>query len=230
MFVNIKLKYLLLCALLCVGCVLTVCVSVGVAETQTSSLLNYTIVLDAGHGGVDGGSVGVETGVAESEIVLSVTKKLQSLLCAFGFNVVLTRNDENGLYDENAESKKISDMEARSNIIQNADADMVVSIHANSWPDESQIGAQTFYQSNSEQSKLLADAVQTQLYKNVDFAREHSNHADLFILQCTLSPSIVVECGFLSNPLEEELLVTDGHQQTIAYSIFAGIIKFFNYK
>ncbi len=195
-------------------------------SVESDSVLNYTIVLDAGHGGIDGGSVGAKK-VTEAEINLSVTKKLETLLSGFGFNVVLTRHDSGGLYSFNASNKKQDDMKKRKAIIQNANANMVVSIHMNSYINAYEKGAQTFYLVGDDQSKLLADAIQNEMQSKLVDARKNSNHADLYILKCASVPSVVVEGGFLSNPQEEELLVSSDYQSKIAYSVFCGIVKFY---
>lgn len=193
----------------------------------TTEKINYTIVLDAGHGGIDGGSEGVLTGVKESELNLKVTKKLEKLLNTFGFNVVLTRTNADGLYSQFATNKKQDDMKKRKEIIQKSKPNMVVSIHMNSFPNKHERGAQVFYQVGEETSKQLAQTIQNEMIKNLVEAREFCNHSDLYILQCTKNPSVVVEGGFLSNPEEEALLITDEYQAKLAYSVFCGILKFF---
>lgn len=193
----------------------------------TTEKINYTIVLDAGHGGIDGGSEGVVSGVKESELNLKVTKKLEKLLNAFGFNVVLTRTNADGLYSQFATNKKQDDMKKRKEIIQKSKPNMVVSIHMNSFPNKHERGAQVFYQVGEETSKQLAQTIQNEMIKNLVEAREFCNHSDLYILQCTKNPSVVVEGGFLSNPEEEALLITDEYQAKLAYSVFCGILKFF---
>lgn len=193
----------------------------------TTEKINYTIVLDAGHGGIDGGSEGVVSGVKESELNLKVTKKLEKLLNTFGFNVVLTRTNADGLYSQLATNKKQDDMKKRKEIIQKSKPNMVVSIHMNSFPNKHERGAQVFYQVGEETSKQLAQTIQNEMIKNLVEAREFCNHSDLYILQCTKNPSVVVEGGFLSNPEEEKLLITDEYQEKLAYSVFCGILKFF---
>lgn len=193
----------------------------------TTEKINYTIVLDAGHGGIDGGSEGVVSGVKESELNLKVTKKLEKLLNTFGFNVVLTRTNADGLYSQFATNKKQDDMKKRKEIIQKSKPNMVVSIHMNSFPNKHERGAQVFYQVGEETSKQLAQTIQNEMIKNLVEAREFCNHSDLYILQCTKNPSVVVEGGFLSNPEEEALLITDEYQAKLAYSVFCGILKFF---
>lgn len=196
-------------------------------KANSNNILNYTIVLDAGHGGMDSGSLGVSTNVKESELNLKIVKKLEKQLSAFGFKVVLTRNNESGLYSESAENKKLDDMKKRKAIIEKCKANLVVSVHMNSFPTKSEKGAQVFYIKESANGKMLADSIQSQLYKNVPNARKNSNYGDLYILRCTENPSVLVECGFLSNPEEEALLMQEEHQQLLSYQIFCGIVKYF---
>ena len=196
-------------------------------SVNSNSVLNYTIVLDAGHGGIDGGSVGVNTKITEAEINLNVTKSLETLLKGFGFNVVLTRHDSGGLYSMTAQNKKQDDMKKRKEIINNAKPNMVVSIHMNSYINAYEKGAQCFYLVGESNGKTLAEHIQTEMQKQLVNARKNCNHADLYILKCAEVPSVIVEGGFLSNPQEEELLVTTDYQNKIAYSVFCGIVKYY---
>lgn len=227
MFKVIKLKPMLIFVLMVLIGVLA---SVGITKINANSQvdkLNYTIVLDAGHGGIDGGCVGAITGITEAEINLDVTFKLKEMLENFGFNVVLTRQTSDGLYSLTAKNKKLDDMQKRKEIIEKANPNMLISIHMNSYVNSYEHGAQTFYQKGSETSQKLAETIQGELLKNLHEAREFSNHTDLYILQCTTSPSVVVEGGFLSNSTDEELLSTAEYQNKMAYSIFCGILKYF---
>ena len=224
MFKVVKLKSVLFAVLIILAGVFG-CFGLSKVSATTNKL-NYTIVLDAGHGGQDGGCVGA-TGISEAEINLEVTFKLKSMLENFGFNVVLTRNSNAGLYSLTAKNKKLSDMEKRKEIIKSANPNMVVSVHMNSYVDSSQHGAQTFYKVGSKQGKVLANTIQTELIKNLVEAREFANHTDLYILDCVSAPSVVVEGGFLSNANEESLLINPDYQGKLAYSIFCGILKYF---
>ena len=199
-----------------------------VTQVKSQSRFNYTIVLDAGHGGRDDGCSGVNTGVAESKLNLEITKKLQTYLSDFGFNVVLTRTNADGLYSPNVDNYKKDDMAKRAKIIADAKADMVLSIHMNSFPSASEKGAQTFYDATNQNSKALAQAIQTQLIADIENARKECQKGDYYILNCTDVPTAIVECGFLTNPEEEVLLSTDEYQSKLAYSIFCGIIRYFS--
>ena len=199
-----------------------------VTQSNADTRFNYTIVLDAGHGGRDAGCSGINTGVSESEIALSITKKLESYLKNFGFNVVLTRTNSDGLYKENVDNYKKSDMENRKKIIEKSKADMILSIHLNSYPEITQKGAQAFYQKGSPKGENLAKAIVSQLVNILNTTRNEALSGDYYILKCGGDiPASIVECGFLSNPEEEALLVTDDYQNDVAYAIFCGIVKYF---
>ncbi len=188
---------------------------------------NICIVIDAGHGGRDGGSSGVSTGVHESELNLKIVKKLESQLRNVGFRVVLTRKDENGLYDERADNKKRSDMERRREIIEKTNPNLVISVHLNSYPSAEVRGAQAFYLKESEESKVFADSIQEGFIKFLQHAKSASNFGDYYLLKCVKAPTVILECGYLSNPDDEMLLINNDYQDKIAYSIMYGIVKYF---
>lgn len=199
---------------------------VAVTNIKAEPKFSYTIVLDAGHGGRDNGCSGVNTGVVESELNLSVTKKLQKYLTDFGFNVVLTRTNSDGLYSQNVDNYKKDDMEKRAKIIENANADMVISIHMNSFPSPTEKGAQVFFDATNDASKALAQALQTQLIADIENARKSTQKGDYYILNCATVPTAIVECGFLTNPEEELLLMDTDYQSKLAYSIFCGVVRY----
>ncbi len=188
----------------------------------------YTIVIDAGHGGRDDGCSGA-SGAKESEINLAIAKRVESILQRFGFGVVMVRQDDNGLYDDNVDNYKDSDMEHRRQIIENAKPDMVVSIHQNSYSDSSVYGAQAFWQEGNENSEIFAKAIQTQLQKHLGTPKTEANYGDYYILKCVDAPSAIVECGYLTNVEEEQQLVTTEYQQKVAYAIVCGVLKYFGY-
>ena len=200
----------------------------SVAEADTVVKFNYTIVIDAGHGGRDAGASGINTGAKESDISLSISKKLQKYLVDFGFDVVMTRENGDGLYSENATNFKKDDMEKRSKLINESNPDMIVSIHLNSFPGISEKGAQAFYEPSNEKSIKLSNCITNQLVNNLPNARENTNKGDYYILKTKNDiPCSLVECGFLSNPEEEALLITEEYQQKVAYAIFCGIIEYY---
>lgn len=189
--------------------------------SKNSDYFKYTIVLDAGHGGWDGGTTGTATGVTEAELNLEVTKLLEEYLSDFGFNVVLTRNGKDSLGKD-----KLSDMEKRKQIINRVNPTMVVSIHMNSFSDISQCGTQAFYTYGNAESEKLATSIQSQMKLLLENARENANHGEYYILECSDATSCIVECGFLSNPNDEALLNTKEYKQNLAYSIYSGIVKY----
>ncbi|MBQ4557775.1 MAG: N-acetylmuramoyl-L-alanine amidase [Clostridia bacterium] len=192
------------------------------------NFLKYTIVLDAGHGGRDDGCSGVSTGVTESELNLKVVKKLKKMLEDFGFKVVLTRENQDGLYEDNVDNYKVSDMEKRKEIIENAKPNFVISIHHNSFSNSHQRGAQAFWQQGDDESMELAKGVQAELVKQLVDARQEANFGDYYILKCVNVPTILIECGYLTNAEEEALLIQDEYQNKIAYAVVCGLIRYFN--
>ncbi len=185
------------------------------------------IVLDAGHGGIDAGVSGVNTKVKESELNLKVVKKLENYLVGAGMNVVLTRSTDAGLYGIANGNLKRKDMEKRKEIIKNSEPHLVVSVHMNQYSLASRRGAQVFYKKGDEKSKLLANSIQESFNSMASSVREYSAlTGDYYILNCTDYPSVIAECGFLSNPEEEALLITDNYQDDIAYTIFKGIVGY----
>ena len=162
LFVTIKLRTVLVCALSVVLVFSSFFIAKSIKFALVSKLNGYTIVLDAGHGGIDGGVVGVN-GSIESDINLKITKILRHYLQEKGYKVVLTRSGNEGLYDIGAKSKKLSDMQKRKEIINENAPQLVISIHQNSYPLKSVKGAQVFYAENNENSKVVAQAIQSSL-------------------------------------------------------------------
>lgn len=223
-FLTIKKKTIV--AVLCVCLILASVISVVAIETSSMPKPEYTIVIDAGHGGRDGGAIG-SSGVTESELNLKYAKELKSLCEDFGIGVVMTRSDMNGLYDESAPNKKKSEMERRKNIINTSNADLMISIHMNSFPLPSSSGAYVFYANGSDEGYSLAKSVQTSLCQSFDNAREYVSVGDYFVLNYSSIPSVLVECGFLSNPQEETNLKSDDYCQKFCYSLLVGILSYF---
>lgn len=174
----------------------------------------------------------VVTGVSEEEINLKIVLKLQELLEQSGSTVILTRSDENGIYDLDKESirnKKVSDMKNRVEIANNEEAEIFISVHLNKIPQSQYYGWQTFYQKNNEDSKELANDIQT----NLNYAIQKENKRQIlelsgkYIMDNVKIPTVTVECGFLSNEKEAQDLQTDEYQSEIAWGIYSGIIDYF---
>ncbi|MGI5877531.1 MAG: N-acetylmuramoyl-L-alanine amidase family protein [Christensenellales bacterium] len=187
---------------------------------------NFTVVIDAGHGGYDHGTSGTRTGVPEDKLNLQVAKKLELALENAGFTVVMTRESDEIQYDPHSGlSRKTQDMRQRAAIIESAQPGVVISIHMNKFPDGRYGGPQVFYHRGSEQGKLLAESVQKQFNAHIeDSDREALSSSSYFILKASSAPSILVECGFLSNERDEMRLQTESFQQQLADLILAGLL------
>ena len=188
-----------------------------------------TIVIDAGHGGSDPGKVGVN-GALEKDINLAVALKLEKNLKQQGVNVVMTRTEDKGLYKEGDSNKKVHDMKNRLSIIEEAEPILAVSIHQNSYPDASVSGVQVFYYKDSVKSKEAAEIMQKQLIQSLkpDKERVAKDNSSYYLLKKTSVPIMIVECAFMSNPNEAELLVQEDYQEKIAWAIHMGIMQYIN--
>jgi N-acetylmuramoyl-L-alanine amidase len=148
---------------------------------------------------------------------------------AEGIEVVMTREGDAGLYDENASNKKVQDMKRRLEIIEESMPVLVVSIHQNSYHEETVKGAQVFYYSTGVESKRLAEVLQYEL-KELDGEnrREAKGNDSYFLLKNTSGPIVIVECGFLSNREEAEKLSSPLYQEKLAWKIYMGVMKYIN--
>ena len=178
------------------------------------------------------GGTSSKNGIEEASINLQIALKLQKLLEQSGSTVILTRSDENGIYELDAarrREKKISDMNKRVDIGNNSQADVYVSIHLNYYSDPKYSGWQTFYQQQSSDSQELAKIIQQQLNNNFDKSNERKPMAikGVYIMDKVTIPTVIVECGFLSNSEEEGLLQTNEHQNDIAWGIYMGLQQYF---
>lgn len=223
MFILLKKRNILI-GLLTVALTVSLCCVVAATATSAYSVpkIGKTVVIDAGHGGSDGGVVGVSTSVKESDVNLAIARSLKHFLKTQGYDVIMTRSTTDGLYGMTTKNKKLKDMQERKKIIEEAHADLVVSVHCNSYPLHNQVGAQVFYAPGSETGKTMADSMQGVLAATLGTERVAMS-GDYFILQCSSSPSLLVECGFLTTPSEEKLLVSSSYQDKVAYAIFTGI-------
>ncbi len=184
-----------------------------------------TIVIDAGHGGDDPGMTGA-SGVNEKALNLVYAKKLQALLEEAGYEVVQTRDSEDGLYDADAEHKKAQDMQRRVSVIEAAQPLVTVSIHQNSYPQDSSVcGPQVFYFEQSGTGKELAACIQNCLNQELEIARPRmqKGNASYYILKRSASTTVIVECGFLTNPEEEAKLQDEAYQDRLTQAICDGV-------
>ena len=215
---------ILVCAAACLGCI------AGFAAEKASAINPNmpTIVIDAGHGGIDNGVRGIKSGTDEADINLAIARFLKGQFTNAGFNCVMTRTNEAGLYGTSEKGFKARDMQKRKQIIQDCNADMVISVHQNFCPLSSKRGGTVFFNPDSEEGKALAWSIQNELNAMESCVKPNEAlKGDYFMLKCTSNPSVIVECGFLSNEKDDELLNTESHQRAIAYAIFKGAVSYF---
>ena len=180
-------------------------------------------MIDAGHGGIDGGASGISTGVRESDINLLISKELKKLFEKAGVSVIMTRNSDDGLYGTTDKGFKLRDLNERVKIINNSNANLLISIHLNTYVSPVRRGAQVFYEKGDEQSKIFAKRVQSRINGMRLSPRLYDAlSGDYYLLNQTKIPSIIVECGFLSNPDDEKLLISQEYRESIAMAIFNG--------
>lgn len=220
-------KIVIISALLIVVFTFTLCFSSLTSTNFVDSDNVIKVVLDAGHGGIDSGVSGVSTGVKESELNLSYVKNIEKYLHNAGMSVVLTRTSNAGLYGVATKNRKRKDMEKRKQIINEAQPNLVLSIHMNKYSMSTRRGAQVFYKKGDEYAKLLAQSIQNELNGMEESSRECSVlTGDYYILNCSEFPSVIIECGFLSNIEDERLLIDKNYQDKLSYTIFRGIVSF----
>lgn len=204
--------------------------TLALTQAQSAKPINEKcIVIDAGHGGDDPGKIGVN-GVLEKDINLSIAYKLKALLESQDFEVVMTRTDGNGLYRPGTPNMKVEDMHKRCDLIAETMPVFTVSIHQNSYPEEYVKGAQVFFYGQSEEGKDLAKKIQESLVKRLDSENHRKEKANesYYLLKKTSTPTVIVECGFLSNYEEAELLGEEAYQDKVAFSIMMGILQYLN--
>ena len=188
------------------------------------------IVIDAGHGGEDGGASA--NGLLEKDINLSIALKLRDMLKLSGYKVVMTREEDVSIYDDTASTtreKKNSDLKNRVSIINGSKNNILVSIHQNKFEQEKYSGTQMFYSANDPQSERLAEEMRkavTGLLQPENKRELKEAGENIYILRQAEVPAVIVECGFLSNNAEAELLGTDVYQQKMAFSICCGMINY----
>jgi len=187
------------------------------------------VVIDAGHGGKDPGKVGVNDAL-EKDINLQIALRLKRILEQNDVMVVLTREEDKDLASEQAVSRKNEDLRARANLISETSPVVMVSIHQNSYPEEDVDGAQVFYYSGSDSGKVLGTMIQNRLKKEIDDGNHRVAKAnkDYYLLKKAACPAVIVECGFLSNPTEAALLVTQEYQEKLAFAVHLGIMEYIN--
>ena len=226
MFVVLKSKKVI--ATLLVLIVLELCLMtylcVSQFGAQKTSLIDFTVVIDAGHGGIDGGVVGVD-GVKESTLNLAYAKELGAIFERSGFNVVYTRKTEGGLYGLPSKGFKLRDMKARKAIVDDAHPNLVISVHMNKFSASYRKGPQVFYQEGKQDGQTLANSLQ-RVFNDYTGNNHEAIAGDYYICREIDCPAVIVECGFLSNAEECAELQTDSHREQICGYIFSGVMLY----
>ena len=204
---------------------------VASADAPSPQKAAPTIVLDAGHGGEDGGAVS-DTGVMEKNLNLSLTLMLKDMLVANGYRVILTRESDTLLYDKNSDyegRKKALDLAARKQIAEETPNCLFVSIHMNTYPLPTCTGLQVWYSPNNPASLELARALQSTAKELLQPENDRAVKAagsSIYLLHNLATPAVLIECGFLSTPEEAELLASPAYQKQLAFTIFCGLTEY----
>lgn len=214
------------------GMVSFIGVNIGLAD-EAMSINNgtKTILIDAGHGGMDGGTSS-KNGTVEKDINLSIAKKLKVSLEKAGYKVVMTREEDSGLYSNNVTIRQryIEDLKKRCDLKKSSNCDILISIHLNYFTQSKYYGAQVWY-SNYKESATLANLIQTNLRVELDPSNKRvqkpAKNAYKLLREHDVMPSVIVECGFLSNDEEEKKLKNDEYQRKIANSLSKSVGDFF---
>lgn len=196
-------------------------------EQTAGSINKPVIVVDPGHGGIDPGKVGIN-GSYEKDINLAIAMYLKEALEKKNCQVIMTREEDNGLYQASDTNKKMADLRKRVEIMNQDNVDLIVSIHQNSFTNERSRGAQVFYQSSSKTGEAFARLLQAQLISSLDATnhREAKGNSDYYLLKNTKQTAVIVECGFLSNSEEAEKLNDATYQRQIAWAIAQGTLEY----
>lgn len=203
---------------------------IGSTAQPVSAQPQKTIVIDAGHGGEDGGATA--NGVSEKDVNLDIALKLRDLLTLSGYNVVMTRETDTSIYDASAQTiseKKVSDLHNRLSIINSSEDNILISIHQNKFEQSQYSGAQIFYSDNNTQSSVLAESIRKSItgFLQPDNKRELKvGGSNIYILDKATVPAVIVECGFLSNPDEAEKLSDDRYRTQMAFAIYCGFLEY----
>lgn len=202
---------------------------VSVLKENGTKETRHTIVIDPGHGGNDPGKVAINSAL-EKDVNLAIALKLKKYLEQEDMEVVMTRQEDKGLYEETDSNKKVHDMKNRLAIMEGAKPALVVSVHQNSYPEESVSGVQVFYYRDSAEGKRAALLMQEQMIATLQPAkeREAKENSTYYILKKTTVPTIIVECGFLSNREEADRLTSEDYQERVAWAIHLGIMRYIN--
>lgn len=189
-----------------------------------------TIVLDAGHGGMDSGAVGIH-GELEKNINLAIVRDLRDMLTLSGFDVVLTRDADVSIHDDGVtgvRNQKVSDMENRLDIVKSYENCIFISVHQNKFTQPQYFGAQIFYNENNPDNRLLAQIMQDN-FKVIQPENDRQiklSGDELYLFKNTMVPAVLIECGFLSNPDDAANLSDEQYQRKVAFMIYNGIVRY----
>ncbi|MEE3427720.1 MAG: N-acetylmuramoyl-L-alanine amidase [Ruminococcus sp.] len=203
----------------------------SLADVNSSDISEPIIVIDAGHGGEDGGAVA--NNIVEKDINLSISKKLKDIFKASGFIVITTR-DKDKMINTNGSSlreRKVSDMKNRLELFNKNENNIVVSIHQNKFSQEKYSGTQVFYSKNNPQSEIMAEYIRKNIAKLIQPENERAaKPADesIYLLYNSKVPAVIVECGFISNYTEANKLKDNNYQKKLAFAIYSGVLEFYN--
>lgn len=198
---------------------------------MTKPVLKQTVIIDAGHGGDDGGAIGID-GTVEKDINLDIALKLEKLLKFYGFDVIMTRTEDIMTCDDGLDSlrkRKVSDIHNRFDVLEKNPDAVFISIHQNKFEDNSQHGTQVFYSGNNDESKLLAESIQNSIVSVLqpDNSRVvKKSGSGIYLLYHAKLPAVLVECGFISNPAEVKKLNDEKYRMKVAILIADGLIKY----
>ncbi len=225
--------FLLSIIFLCTAIILTLAFGSISAPASENASFGKMVIIDAGHGEPDGGALASD-GTCEATLNLQVAQKLNNLLSQADIKTVMTRTTEQGIHSSESKTiaqKKSSDMKKRREIQENMGADIFCSIHMNQFSESKYYGAQVVYDNSNEDAKLLAECIQKELKNSVDPDNTRlamKTNGSIYLLKNAPVPSVIVECGFLSNENELALLKTDEYQSKIAWAIYKGIEAYYN--
>ena len=196
------------------------------ANILTFPLIGKTIVIDAGHGGADGGAI--VSNIKEKDLNLQITYKLKEQLEILGANVLLTRDSDNDLSNPNALYRKKSDFDNRIKLINNSHADMYISIHINLYTNPIYYGPHVFYSPSVNENRKIATLVQDELNKFANTTRKEKITPNTYMYKRINVKGILIECGFISNKTERTKLLNPKYQKALSMTISNAMIKYFN--
>ncbi len=230
----LKTKNVVIACMLLVAVIIAAGITGHIDDMAQPASINTTgyppVIIDAGHGGFDGGAVA--NGITEKDINLAISLNLRDMLTSSGFTVIMIREEDISVHDPAANTirtKKNTDLNNRLKVINENNNAIFVSIHQNMYTESQYSGAQVFYSPNNESSKALAQILQNTIVKQLqnDNTRQIKEATDsLFLLYNAEIPAVMVECGFLSNPEEAQKLNTDEYQQQMSFAIMCGILEY----